>query len=87
MRYLVMTIKNNVPDEIAFLTDDRKEAEEVFIEECKANVPNFEQQTKEDIDDILADGFVEYDKVKSVCLLDLINTEGYQDGNYQTSNS
>jgi hypothetical protein len=71
--FLVMTIKDNVPDELLIQTESRKTAELHFLDACGTRISNFDEYNHHDIEAVLSDGYAEYG-TGCVCMLDLSNT-------------
>ena len=72
-RFLVLTIKDGVPDELLVQTSDRKNAERHFLDACSTRISNFDEYNHHDIEAVLSEGYAEYG-TGCVCMLDLSNT-------------
>ena len=71
--FVVMTIRDNVPDDLLLQTENLKVATAHFLDACQERMSNFDEYTTEDIAAILQSGYAEIGCL-SVCLLDLSNT-------------
>jgi hypothetical protein len=73
MRYVVMTIWDNIPDEIQLATDSYERATKCFLDECRSRLSNFDEYDAQDIDNILDDGYVQTVDGRTICILDVSN--------------
>ena len=63
---LVIEIQDSVIDGV-HLCDSSKEAEFKFIELCREKIPNFNERTFDDIEDILDNGYEKWGN-NSICI-------------------
>ena len=71
--YIVLKIKDNLPQDVYCVTEDYDTVTRRFVEVCREQVSNFDEFTADDIDSCLDDGFCEMVNGSMICLMDVSN--------------
>lgn len=73
--FVVMTIRDNVPDNVISISLSRQKAHEVFLRSCSAFVPDWDEYTTEDKETLLDEGYIEFGDNQCLTYVDCSSAE------------